>query len=198
MAVRNPRAGFVVAGKPASLDSGAGPDRKLLFGLLPAEIRSHAAGAVAGDFCFRSVGVEEPACLHIRIRRGGQPLHAVRSHAVMAVADAPAEVRDVHGNISAIDNQEVIAAGIGLNKGYDSSGRRHSGCTGPRAVTLSSNGGLLQGLQRLFLLLVRPFEIKLETDMLAGFGNENVVHHGVDRLQRAIHFRLDIIRGLAR
>ncbi len=87
-------AGFAATGKHASLDPGASADGKSFLGLHRAEIRSHTAGAVSGNFRFRSVGIEEPR-LHIRIRRGIQPLDAVSSHTGMAIADAPAEIRDV-------------------------------------------------------------------------------------------------------
>src|SRR6202047_4272052 len=49
---------LIATGKHAALDPGAGADRKRFFGPLRAEIGSHAAGAVAGNLGFRSIGVK--------------------------------------------------------------------------------------------------------------------------------------------
>ena len=47
----------------------------------------HAARAIAGDFGFGAIGIEQ-ASLHVGIGCGKQPLHTVRAHAGMAVAGA--------------------------------------------------------------------------------------------------------------
>src|SRR5262249_20860308 len=62
-----------------------------------------------------AVGVDESRA-HVGILRGKEPLHAVSTHAVVAIAYAPAEGIQVCGRMDAIDDQEIIAAGRRLGE----------------------------------------------------------------------------------
>ena len=121
--------------------------------------------------------------LHVGVWIGKQPLHAVRSDAAMAVADALAELRDIGRNVQAIDNQEIIAAGIRLDERNDSIAMASFRLHRPQRDNTLEHGRLLQCLQHLLLLLARSFQIKLKADMLPGLGHMHVFHHGVDAFQ---------------
>src|SRR5580658_6667498 len=65
--------GIAPAGQNASLQSSPGLDPDLLFALLRANIRCHAARAIAGNLRFGAVGVDETN-FHVCRRMGGHPL----------------------------------------------------------------------------------------------------------------------------
>ena len=133
---------FTATGQRARLEARTGTDRELFswslsFRLFCTQKSRHAACAIAGDFRLRTIGVEQSG-LHVRVRRWEQPFHTVRAYPVVSITNLSAELRDIGRNIPAIDDQKVIAAGIGLNIRNSSFGTRHSGCTSPSGKTLSS------------------------------------------------------------
>jgi hypothetical protein len=90
-----------------------------------------------------------------------KPLHAIRSDAVVAVADMPGESDEISRRVHAVDNQEIITAGAGLHKWNDghvhSSGR---GSTGENAgaSTLRSTGVLARTCCDNFARILTPCE----------------------------------------
>ncbi len=106
----------VTRGQLTSFQSGSGSDHSgfaAAFGAVP---RGHTTGAVSRNFRFRTIGIDK-ANSQVRVGRRHDPLDAVSADTVMPVADSPAEIRDVRRSMFDPDDQEIIAAGAGFNKG---------------------------------------------------------------------------------
>ena len=74
--------------------TGPGTNHNFFSRSLGAKVGRNATGAIAGDLCFGSVGIEE-AGLHVGVACGKQPLDAVGTYALMPVADAATECGQV-------------------------------------------------------------------------------------------------------
>src|SRR5579864_8697774 len=105
----------IAANQGAGFHAGAGAYNRLVSSLLRGEPGGDAAGAVAGDFGFGAIGVEETGT-DIGVGGGKEPLHAVGTNALVAVAHAAAEGSQVGAGVQAVHNEEVVAAGAGLGK----------------------------------------------------------------------------------
>ena len=95
--------------KIAMLHACARADGYIARMALAHQVRGDAARAIAGDFRFTAVGIDQ-ASLHIGIGGGKEPLHAIRAHAVVAVADAPAELCQISGRMLTVNDQKIISA----------------------------------------------------------------------------------------
>src|SRR5579864_5917075 len=130
----------VAANQGTGFDAGAGAHYHIVPVLLGGQIGGDAACAVAGNFGFRAIGVEE-AGADIGVGGGKEPLHAIGSDALVAVTHAAADDGQVGAGVQAIHNEEVVAAGAGFDKrdgGRRSGFRNHSPSAWPRELTLRS------------------------------------------------------------
>src|SRR5579872_7149417 len=128
----------VAAHQSAGFEAGAGTDHNVFFALLGRQEGGDAAGAIAGDFGFRAIGIEE-AGAGIGVGGGKEPFYAVSADAAVTITEAAAYGGQVRAGVEAIDNQEVVAASAGFYE-RDSGGRVtggiHSPSAGPRELTL--------------------------------------------------------------
>lgn len=109
---------FGAAHERTGLDASPGSDGESLFCLVVSEVGSHAPGTVAGNFRLRSIGIEE-AGANVGIVRREKPLHAVGPESVATITDATTERGEVSGSMDTLDDQEIVAAGVRLDKGND-------------------------------------------------------------------------------
>src|SRR5919198_311388 len=121
--------------QPTGLQSSTGADDDLIFAMFGGQPGSDTPGSIAGDLRLRTVGIEQ-ASAHVRIGCGEQPLHAVSTDTLMAVAHAARGPREIVGSMHAIDQQEVIATGHGLDEGNGG----HSFSGSPRAAMRANVG----------------------------------------------------------
>src|SRR5258708_10927976 len=77
---------------------------------------SHAARPIAGDFCFTAVGVDQTG-LDVGIDGRGKPFHAICAEAVVTIANPAAELLQISRRMFGLDDQKIIAASGGLDKG---------------------------------------------------------------------------------
>jgi hypothetical protein len=101
--------------KGAGLEAGTGSDHDFFSGLLGTEVGGDAAGTVAGNFSLGAIGVEQ-ASANIRVGDWEQPLHAVGTDAVVAVANLPGEGGNFARGMAGIDDQEIVTAGRSLDE----------------------------------------------------------------------------------
>src|SRR6185437_4799097 len=128
--------GAVAANQGAGLHAGAGTHHKLVSSLLRSQPGGDTAGAIAGNFSFRTISVEE-AGADIGVGGGKQPLHAVGANALVAVAHAAADGGKIRPGVQPVHDEEIVAAGASLNE-RNGGGRSHSPSAGPRELTLLS------------------------------------------------------------
>src|SRR5215472_7272885 len=96
----------------------------------------YAACAIAGDLGVRTVGIDQTN-FEIGAEVREHPLDAVGADTLMAIADAAGEIRDILRGQGSVDQQEIVAAGAGLDKWNASRRGAHSRSTWPRQVALS-------------------------------------------------------------
>src|SRR6185437_3622216 len=104
-----------VRGQRAGLDPGSGANRDFLPGSFGAEIGCDAAGAIAGDFRFPTIGIQQ-ASADVGILRGKEPFHTIGADAIVAVANRTRERNQIGRGMHAVNDEKVIAAGAGLGK----------------------------------------------------------------------------------
>src|SRR5579864_1419555 len=100
-----------------------------------AKVGGCAARAIAGDFGAGAIGVDQ-ADLEVGGEMREHPLDSVGSHTVVTVADAAGEGGDVLRRQRALDEQEIVSAGTGLNEWNRAGGWDHSRSNRPREVAL--------------------------------------------------------------
>ncbi len=93
----------------AILHACAGADSNLAGVPLAHQIGGDAAGAVAGNFRFTAIGIDQ-ARANVGITGRKEPLHTVCTHAIVAVANALAEFVQIGWSIGAIHDQEIVPA----------------------------------------------------------------------------------------
>src|SRR5882672_7635512 len=114
-------------GQYACLQPRIGADNNFFFFLLSTNIGSNTSGAVAGDFRFRSIRVEQ-ARSYVSLLVWKNPLHTIRTDTLMPVANAAAEISQVCRSMHAVNDQEIIATGMCFHK--RNNGRRRSHAEG--------------------------------------------------------------------
>ena len=122
-------------GQNADLGSRPGQDCDALFPLRGADVGGDAAGAVAGNLRWRAVGVDQTD-FKIRRKVRRHPFHTVGANAIVPVANAAREGSDIGGRKRGVDQQKIVAARAGLDKGNGANGRLHSCSTRPRQKAL--------------------------------------------------------------
>src|SRR6516165_7772351 len=100
-----------------SFKAGTGTNDDLPFCLFRAEIGGHAACSVARQFRRAPIGVNQ-VCPYVSILGGKQPLDTVGTDTLVAVGNTPAEGSDIGGGVATLDNEKIIAARAGLDKGH--------------------------------------------------------------------------------
>jgi hypothetical protein len=94
----------------AKLHACAGADGNLAGMALAYQVSRDAAGAIAGNLRLAAIRINQ-ARLDVGIRGGKEPFNTVCANAIVAVANAFAELMQVGGSVCAIHDEEIISAG---------------------------------------------------------------------------------------
>src|SRR5438309_5363304 len=93
----------------AKLHACAGADGNLAGMALAHQVGRDTAGAIAGNLRLAAIRIDQ-ARLDVGIRDGKEPFNTVCANAIVAVANAFAELMQVGGSVCAIHDEEIISA----------------------------------------------------------------------------------------